>query len=372
MADTLVVAIMAGGAGTRFWPASTERRPKQFLALAGERTLLQQSYDRARALTDKIFVVTNAAFIGLVGEQLPQLGPGDVVGEPERKDTAAAAVLATLLAERRFPGCTLVILTSDHVIGPVDEFARTVRAAAADLAAGAGDALYTLGIPPAFPATGYGYLELGAPVDDVESAPSGPAGVVRRSAVQRFVEKPDAATAKRYVDGGRHLWNSGMFVWRAAAALAQMREHLPQHVAALEPAAAALADPAASDAARAAAMAQAFAAVPKVSVDYGLMEKARNVRCAAATFSWSDVGSFAALAEHMPEDAQQNAHRGRVASLDARGNVVWCEDDGELVALLGVDDLVVVRAGKRTLVTRKSRAEDIKKLVDTLDKGDRS
>ncbi|HEY4222787.1 MAG TPA: mannose-1-phosphate guanylyltransferase, partial [Myxococcota bacterium] len=335
--DNLVVAILAGGAGTRFWPASTRARPKQFLALTGERTLLQLSYDRARAIVDDahIFVITAAPFVDLVRAQLPSLAADNVVGEPERKDTAAAIVFATLLAEHRVPGGTVAFFTSDHVIDPVDAFARCISEAVT--VARAGDKLVTLGIAPTYPATAYGYLEVNSSGD-----------------VVRFVEKPKVERARVYVSGGQHLWNSGMFVWRAQAALTQMRTHLPVHVRAMEGAVAAD-----GTSAFPAALARAFRDVTKISIDYGLMEPASAagapIACVASTFSWSDVGSFPALAEHLPVD-DGNAHRGRVRAHDARDNLVWCEDGDELVALVGVSDLVVVRVGKRTLVTTKDRA----------------
>ena len=347
----VVVAVMAGGAGTRFWPASTHARPKQFLQLTGERTLLQQSFDRARGLAplERILVVSNAAFAPLVSAQLPELPKDNVVNEPARRDTAASVVLATLLAHKRFPGAVLVVLTSDHVIAPADAFAKTVRSAVENC----GDSLYTIGIPPTHPATGYGYLELGARMRD-------DTGVQHREVV-RFVEKPDLETAKKYLASGDFLWNSGMFVWKPETALAVMREHLPKHVENIGGAVG-------YDRSTAfeAALTSAFADLPKISVDYGLMEKAvGRVSCVPAMFSWSDVGSFPTLADHLPKE-RGNAHRGRVAALDARDNVVWCDDAGELVALIGVNDLVVVRAGKRTLVVPKARAEEIKKLVDSL------
>jgi mannose-1-phosphate guanylyltransferase len=328
----LVVAIMAGGAGTRFWPASLRAKPKQFLRLVGDRTLLQQSFARACALTslDRILVVTNTAFTALVREQLPELAADHIIGEPERKDTAAAAVLATLLAEKLSPGCVVAILTSDHVIGPVDAFAACIKSAADE--ARAHDALVTIGIRPTFASTGFGYLEIDGP------------------RVARFVEKPNVEKAHEYVASGRYLWNSGMFVWKTTAALDEMKQHLSQHVDALSGAVNGTAAPR-----------DAFAKLSKISIDYGLMEKAAHVRCVPSTFSWADVGSFPALADHLP-----NGTNARLVSLDAKDNVVWSEDSSELVALVGVEDLIVVRAGKRTLVAKKERAEDIKKLVDKL------
>ncbi|MHB0979802.1 MAG: mannose-1-phosphate guanylyltransferase [Thermoleophilia bacterium] len=355
--DAPVVTILAGGAGTRFWPASTEERPKQFLRLLGERSLLQQSYDRALLLTrpERVLVLTGRRLVPLVREQLPELAPEQVIGEPMRRDTAAAVCLAALVARARFGECVLVTLTADHRIEPAEEFARVVNSAVKT--AGEESLLYTLGIPPTHAATGYGYLERGARAGEV-------GGVIHHELV-RFREKPDRATAEAFFRSGDHLWNSGMFVWSAAAILERFAEHLPGHLAALEPvvgATGALFDESALEA--------AFAALTPISVDYGIMEKAAGVRVAEATFSWSDIGGWEALAAFLPDDGAGNRGGGRIASWEAEGNVVFAEDADELVALVGVRGLAVVRAGRRTLVVPLERAEEVKELVKALGKED--
>ena len=347
--EDLCAVIMAGGAGTRFWPASTRARPKQFLRLFGDRSLLQQSYDRVASLVGpaRTIVVTAKDFVPLVREQLPDLPAENTVGEPERKDTAAAVALAALLVERRFGDVVSAVLTADHLIGPVEEFQRTLRSAAR--AAAAGRVLYTFGVEPDHPATGYGYLELAEelPVDDG----------VRHHALARFVEKPSLDKAEQYVASGRFLWNSGMFVWRTSSILDELQRHVPGHVAALRPAVAAGTPD---------ALAAAFATLPKISIDYAVMEKAQSVRVARARFDWSDVGSFPSLAEHLPKDDAGNAARGRLIVHDASDNLVFSEDAGDLFALVGVQGLVVVRAGRRTLVAPRARAEEVKQLVARL------
>lgn len=350
----VVGVIMAGGAGTRFWPASTQQRPKQFLTFFGEDSLLQQSYRRLAAVlpAERILVFTSADYVGLAQLQLPQLPPENVVGEPLRRDTAAAVTLAATLVRARYGDAVMAIVTADHLIEPVEEFRRTLLSAAQ--AASVGDVLYTFGIRPDHPATGFGYLELGeqVPADD---------GVVHSDLV-RFVEKPDVDTAQEYLDSGRFLWNSGMFVWRTSAILDEVRRQLPAHARRI--AEAVVYDGEVGFDLR---LVEAFEPLDKVSIDFGVMENALNVRCIAATFTWHDVGSFTALAEHLPMDADGNAHRGRLFGIDAHDNIVFSEDDGEVVAIVGAHDLVVVRAGKRTLVAPRDRAEDIKKLVALLD-----
>jgi mannose-1-phosphate guanylyltransferase len=212
----LVVVIMAGGAGTRFWPMSIEARPKQFLSLFGERTLLQASYDRVAGLVppEQVLVLTSANFVDLVREQLPELPEQNVVGEPMRRDTSAAVALAALICRERFGDPVMAVLTSDHLIQPVDEFQSTLQSAARG-ATGAGGALYTIGILPTYPAEGFGYLHRGALLAEDEG--------VQHFKLQQFKEKPDRVTAERYLESGEYYWNSGMFIWSTSAILAELK-----------------------------------------------------------------------------------------------------------------------------------------------------
>lgn len=350
---TTVPVIMAGGAGTRFWPLSTPERPKQFLHLFGDRSLLRLSFERARALApvERILVLTNARFTDLVRSELPELPRDNVVGEPARRDTAAAAALAALLCRRRFDDAVMAVLTADHLIEPLETFVEAVRSAAR-VAAGSA-ALYTFGVEPTCPATAYGYLETGEVLD------ADPPGEHFR--LRRFVEKPDADRARAYLASGGFLWNSGMFVWTPEAILEAFRRHLPGHLEALEPVVRSWGggDPPA-------ALAAAFESLPSVSVDFGVMEKADDVRMVKALFSWKDVGGWVALEEFLESDADGNARRGRLETLKASSNLVFCEDESETVALVGVEDLVVVRAGTVTLVVRRADAENVRDLVTRL------
>ena len=347
----LAVVIMAGGAGTRFWPLSTERRPKQFLRLIGARTLLQQGYDRIADLVprERILVLTAAPFVELVREQLPELPTANVIGEPCRRDTAAATALAALLCRRRFGNPVMAVLTADHYIAPAAAFQRALVSAARG-ARQHPQALYTFGIRPTYPATAYGYLQLG------ERLPS--ADPVAHFRLVQFREKPNRETASDYLEAGDYCWNSGIFVWTTAAILAELTQRLPDHLAALERAVAA--DGTADFASE---LRRSFEPLRAISIDYAVMEHARQVHCVEATFAWSDVGGWVALADFLERDAFENAARGQLHVLDAEGNLAFCEDSREHVALVGVRDLVVVRAGDRTLVTTRTRAEDIKQLV---------
>ena len=350
----LVVCILAGGAGTRFWPASLDDKPKQFLRLFSERSMLQQTYDRVSDLVapERIFVLTSHKFSQLCQEQLPELPVENIIGEPMRRDTSAALALGAMVVRHRFDDAVMAVLTADHLIEPVEDFQKTVLSAARG--AFSSTALYTFGIEPNHPATGYGYLEVGAGVD-VEGES------IDHHSLKRFVEKPDAATAQSYLDAGTFLWNSGMFVWRTSSLLNEIERQIPTHLTHLQPAIDAFGEDSFD-----AKLARAFEPLEKVSIDFGVMENAENVRCVRAVFSWFDVGSFNALADHYAKDDDGNASRTPTQVLDAHNNIVFSEDQHETVCLIGVDDLIVVRAGNKTLVVPKSRGQDIKKLVENL------
>ena len=351
----MVAVIMAGGAGTRFWPLSTEARPKQFLRLFGERTPLQLSYDRARALVppEKILILTSQAFLEQVAEQLPELPRENIIGEPKRRDTAAAITLAALLCQRRFGDPVMAIFPADHLIEPLEQFQRTI-CSAARAAAEDREVLYTVGIQPTYAEIAYGYLERG----DHLASDDG----IEHYQLEQFHEKPDLPTAQGYLKKGCFFWNGGIFVWATSAILAELQRLLWDHLRLLG---AAVQRDGECDWEQ--ALSAGFDPLPKISIDFGVMEKAKQVRCVASPFNWSDVGGWLALEPFLEGDAQGNAHRGRLPTLDAQDNLVFCDDPDDTVALVGVADLVVVRAGGRTLVTQRQRAESVKELVALLD-----
>jgi mannose-1-phosphate guanylyltransferase len=350
----LAVVIMAGGAGTRFWPLSTEAHPKQFLTLLSGRSLLQESFDRVRDLVspEHVFVLTNERFVDICHQQLPELPLENIIGEPLRRDTAAAVALGALLIERKMPDAVMAVLTSDHRIAPIETFQSVLESAVAN-ARHAPGSLYTFGIAPAYPATSYGYLHRGEPIDSRDSAG------VAHFRLRQFREKPDEQTASEYVDSGEYYWNSGMFVWSIEAILSELERQLPDHLRSLKSAVELH-----GSAAFAGALASAFEALEAISIDFGVMEGARDVRCVEANFDWSDVGGWIALEPYLTRTPERNAVRGALHALDSEGCIVFAEDED--VALVGVSDLVVVRAGKRTLVCHRDRAEDIKALVNGL------
>jgi mannose-1-phosphate guanylyltransferase len=341
-----VAVLMAGGAGTRFWPLSTPGLPKQFITALTDRPLYVQAAERARALVpwDRVLVMTHAGFVDLVRQQTPDVPPENVILEPLRRNTAPAVILAAVISEHRWPGATMVVMPSDHLIADTDAFRGTIECALARAGQGG---LGAIGIPPTFPATGFGYLRLGGRPDGF-----------RPVRVEQFVEKPDQARAEQYVASGEFLWNSGIFVWKAAALLEAASRHLPQVYQPL----ASLRDAVGTPAFAARAV-EVFRHIESVSVDYGIMEKAEDVWAIPAAFSWSDMGSWAAAAELLPADAAGNHVRGDVALGRASGNVVIA-DAGRPVVVAGVSDCVVVQGPSGTLVCHKDMLDSLKALLE--------
>lgn len=348
---SIVICIMAGGAGTRFWPLSTEERPKQFLSLVSERSLLQMSFDRVRGLVppEQILVLTNESYEDLVVAQLPEIPRANVIGEPSRKDTAAAVALAALMARHRFGEATMVLLTADHVISPLENFQAALLEAVAGCQHGG---LYTLGIRPTYPATGFGYLQTGRALQG---------GKLPHFQVDRFKEKPSQAVAEVFFENGSYYWNSGMFVWRADEILNEFTRNLPSHLEILSPVIPRMG----TEQGRLELMA-AFDRLDRISVDYAILEKAADVRAVIPDITWDDVGGWRAVAQYLSLDGFGNRLHGSVWSEEANHNVVFSEDPEEKVLLLGVEDLVVVRSGRRTLVAHRDRLDSLKLAVDNL------
>jgi mannose-1-phosphate guanylyltransferase len=338
---------MAGGAGTRFWPLSTEARPKQFLPLVADLSPLQLSFERMQGLCtpDRVVVITSQDYVGLCREQLPLVPADQIVGEPIRRDTAAAVAYAALFCRHKFGDCTMVMLTADHWIDPISEFQLAVTEMLEGVRRVGG--LYTMGIRPSWPATGYGYLQVG------ESC-AGPESTLPHHHVTRFKEKPNAVTAREYLREGNFLWNSGMFAWTSRTILEAFRKQLPAHLDRLEPAVGGPPEQ----------LLAAFEGLEKISIDYAIMEKAPLVSCVVPRFAWSDLGSWQALGPFLESDAQGNLSRGQLSAYQSRDNLLFSEDTEEQIALLGVNNLVIVRAGQKTLVASLDCVEDVKKLLE--------
>lgn len=340
---TLHIAILAGGSGTRFWPASTRGLPKQFLPLANGVPLLRATYDRVAPLAPpaRIAVVTAASTADAVRKLLPEIPAANVIGEPVARNTAAACAVAAHWAKARDTEAVVVTVPADHLVSPAEDLRAKLSAAAAH--ANAARSLVTLGLQPRYAATGFGWIRLAHEIGHVGGH------VVHR--VGSFVEKPDHKRAETFLAAGGHLWNLGIFAWRADAFLAEVARLLPE---------------VARHAATAAeSMERAYDGMPAVSVDSGVLEHAADVDCLPCAFEWDDVGSFAALARHLPHDAHGNAAAGPLVAIDSSNCVAWAED-GHMTALLGVKDVVVVHAHGATLVVHRSRAEEVRRIVEHL------
>jgi mannose-1-phosphate guanylyltransferase len=340
--------VLAGGSGTRFWPRSRADVPKQLLALAGKRSLLQDAAQRMASLVGwrRVIIVTGARHAAAVRRQLPRLGRAQVLREPVGRNTAPAIALAALRIASLSPKACMIVVPSDHVIGVGPRFARTIERAF-DVAERTG-ALVTLGIRPTRPETGYGYIRPGARLAGANGGTTW---------VDAFIEKPPLARARQLVKGGA-LWNSGMFVWRVDRILDELDRLLPEVLGPLARAARRGGD---------AALARAYRRLPSVSIDTGVMERAARVAVVPATFSWSDVGSWAAAGDLWRQRGPAgNASRGRVVALVSRGCVV--DSPERLVALLGVENLVVVDTPDAVLVCRVDRAQDVRRVVAELER----
>jgi mannose-1-phosphate guanylyltransferase len=336
---------MAGGAGTRFWPRSRGHTPKQLLPILGARTMLQETVARVAPVVGRarILVVTARAQAPTVRAQLRGRGPALLV-EPAARNTAAAVALAALTVARRAPTASMVVLPSDHAIGRLATFRADIRRAI-EVAERTG-ALVTLGVEPTAPETGYGWIRVGSPVRRAGG---------RVAWVAQFIEKPARARAEALLRGGGVLWNTGIFAWRVDAVLAALRRHLPDVLAPLEGAV--------GHGGR--TLAAAYARLASVSIDTGVLERAERVAVVRARFPWSDIGSWAALAPLWAAARNgRNAVRGRAVPIDSHGCLV--DSPKRLVALVGVDDLVVVDTPDALLVCRKDRAQDVRLVVDEL------
>jgi mannose-1-phosphate guanylyltransferase len=347
--------IMAGGGGTRFWPRSRKCRPKQFLTLAGDRSLLQMALDRLEATvpSERTWVITGAAYVEETRRQLPQLLSERVVGEPVGRDTAAAVGLGAALIARDDPDAVMIVTPADHVIEPVQEFRRAVHVAA-QMAIENPAALVTFGIPPTYPATGYGYIHRGEVVANRQGI-----DVCR---VKQFKEKPAADVAEQYVASGEYYWNSGIFVWRAATVLAALRQSEPELHAALSRLADAWPTPGRDEALR-----TTYPTLKRISIDFAVMEKSREVLVVRAPYKWDDVGSWLALERMNPQDADRNTIQAIHAGLKTSGCVI-VGDAGRLIATAGVKDLLIVQDGDATLVADRNDENAVKQLVELLQK----
>jgi len=342
--------ILAGGSGTRFWPLSRQRNPKQLLALEGERSLLRDTQERLRPLIEPadVWVCTTEALAERVREELPEVPPEQILLEPEGRNTAPAIGWSIRSMPESARRGVIAVLPADHRVGDPAAFRETLERAGRVVERE--DRVMTLGVVPRWAETGYGYLEL--------EPETGPKGGDRVRRVRRFVEKPSAGDAARFAAAGSHLWNAGIFVFRGSSLLGILERLQPELARGLE-----------EIAASPERLRELYGSLPADSIDYAVMEKLDGISTLPLDCGWSDLGSWEALDDILPRDAAGNAGRGDRLAVDAHGNLLFA--DAGTIAVLGVEDLVVVRTADAVLVVPKSRSQEVKKLVAELAAGRR-
>ncbi|TWU47330.1 Mannose-1-phosphate guanylyltransferase [Rubripirellula tenax] len=352
----LHAVIMAGGSGTRFWPASRKLVPKQLLALSGQRTMIQSTVDRLGDLIppERQMIVTNKILVEAVREQLPELPAANVVGEPCKRDTAPCVGLAAAMIKRTDPDGTMVVMPSDHVIASHAKF-QAALAAAEKLIDEDPTRIVTFGIKPSYPAESFGYIQR---ADKIA------ADGVDAYKVEKFREKPDRATAESYVDAGTFFWNSGIFVWRASTILDALETNAAAMSVHLHAIADAMGRPDFDD-----VLEREFTAIKGTSIDYAVMETYKNVVVIEAPFPWDDVGSWQALARLNDPDEHGNTVVGSHIGIDTKGAIIMTQP-GHTIVTIDVEDLIIVQTADATLVAPKHAEERVREAVKALeDKG---
>jgi mannose-1-phosphate guanylyltransferase len=341
--------IMAGGRGERFWPRSRQNMPKQFLSLTDDgKTMIQLTVDRILPLVnmEDIFIVTNRSYKDLVRQQLPELPEENILCEPVGKNTAPCIGLGAVHMAKRYGDAVMMVLPSDHLIKYTSLFLNTLSDACE--VAEQGENLVTLGIAPDSPETGYGYIKF---------QPEETLG--RAFAVERFVEKPDLETAKAYLASEQYLWNSGMFIWKTSTILKNLETYLPETCQGLKKIGEAIGTPMEEQ-----ALEREFQAFQAESIDYGVMEKAKNIYILSGSFGWDDVGSWLAVSRIKRSNELGNVVDGNVVTVDTRNTTI--QGGGKLIAAVGLEDMIVVDSEDALLICEKDHAGDIKKVLENL------
>lgn len=355
------IIIMAGGRGERFWPVSREKTPKQLITLLGDQSLLQQTVNRVLRLApiENILIITNQSQASAVRKQLPNLPKQNVIAEPCGRDTCAAIVLGAAIVGERNPGAIMAVLPADHLIQDQKTFQRVLRDCF-QLAAEE-EQLVTIGIQPSEPATGYGYIKEGEPIG-LKKNKSRAKTLFKK--VNKFVEKPNLAKARRFLKSGNYRWNAGMFVWSVQTMVNELSAHLPEMVEAYENWKAIAGNPSKL----AAKLKNDYPNIKRISIDYGLMEKASNTVVADGAFDWDDLGSWTALERYLQSDSQGNRTDASLVQVDSSNNIIFDarKQTKQTIALVGIQDCIVVQTDDACMVASKSHGQQIKTLVQKI------
>lgn len=350
--------IMAGGGGTRLWPLSRKERPKQLLNLSGKDLMINETLDRLskNIPRENMFIVTNAVQAELMKKETKgRMQDDHVLVEPAARNTAACIGYAAMEIVKKYGDGIMCILPSDHFIKNEKEFSAIINAAV--IAAEKTDALVTIGIKPSFPATGYGYIRVKPGSETAVGDENGK----NYSIVEEFVEKPDLETAEKYVKEGCYSWNSGMFIWKASTILSYMSRLLPDVYACLEKIGNAMNTP---DERK--VIEEVYPVIPKISIDYGIMERADHVLVISGEFGWNDIGSLDMLSIMKDADENGNTAYGEQLLIDTKDCIVYGTD--KLIATVGISDLIVVQTEDAVLVCHKDKSQDVKTIVEALKK----
>ena len=347
--------VMAGGVGARFWPYGTSRLPKQFLPIAdSDDTMLQLTIKRLKDIVpmDRIFIITNKQYIDLVKKQLPKIPKENIIGEPVGRNTAPCIGLASTILKQFDEKAKMFVLPADHLIENVDEFTKVVNTGLKFVEKQ--DAIVTLGIVPSHPETGYGYIQF---IEDAYYHADGNGTEIFK--VKTFAEKPSLDVAKVFLESGDFLWNSGMFIFRADTILNQMEKFLPDLYHALNKIEKAIHTHNYQK-----TLDQVFAEIKSISIDYGVMEKAKNVYVIKADFKWSDLGSWDEVYRLRAKDKNNNAVIGDTFIKDSKNNLIMSSKG--FVGVIGADDLIIINTKDGLLVCKKDRTQEVKEIVDFL------
>ena len=347
----MYAVIMAGGVGTRFWPRSRFKRPKQLLKILDDKTMIQATVNRLDGLVDqdKICVVTTEPQIEEIKEQLPFLKPENLIVEPKGKNTAPCIGLSAVILKNRDPEAVMAVLPADHRILNEQLFRKVL--AAAEVTAAKNNCLVTIGINPTYPSIGYGYIQVNGKVDEISD--------VDIFKVKTFAEKPDLTTAQRFLDSGDFLWNSGMFIWKAKSILNEIEESLPELYDGLMEIEKYLGTDSQDEVIK-----KVYCTIKSISIDYGVMEQSRRVFVLKGDFDWNDVGSWEEIYEISPHDQEKNVLIGDHFTRDTRGCLIDSPD--RFIATLGLEDLIIIDTDDALLVCRRDMAQHVKDLVDAI------